>query len=47
MARLLGANGFVVRRDHDLLETASALNMEFRQRSVLQNSRVAIADRPV
>lgn len=45
MAGLLGAHGFTVRRDHDLLVTANGLDMTFRQRGTLKNSRVAIADR--
>ncbi|WP_203727956.1 class I SAM-dependent methyltransferase [Paractinoplanes durhamensis] len=44
MAHLLASNGFAVRRDHDLLVTATALGVRPRQSVSLRNGRVALAD---
>jgi methyltransferase (TIGR00027 family) len=45
MRELLAANGFIVRRDEDLLALAGALPIEIHHRRSLQASRVAVADR--
>jgi methyltransferase (TIGR00027 family) len=45
MAALLGKNGFTVRRDDDLLATATALGGPIGQRGPLHNSRFTVADR--
>ena len=45
MARLLALHGFAVRRDQDLLETATAMGVRLNQRYSLKSSRVAIATR--
>ena len=45
MAALLSGHGFTVRRDDDLLTTATAIGSRFSQRVSLRNGRVAIADR--
>jgi hypothetical protein len=44
MARLLATYGFAVRRDDDLLVTATALGVRPKQSSSLRNGRVALAD---
>ncbi|GIF17976.1 methyltransferase (TIGR00027 family) [Actinoplanes tereljensis] len=44
MAHLLASNGFAVRRDHDLLVTATALGVRPKQSISLRNGRIALAD---
>jgi O-methyltransferase involved in polyketide biosynthesis len=44
MSRLLATHGFAVRRDHDLLVTATALGVRPNQATSLRNGRVALAD---
>jgi hypothetical protein len=45
MRRLLGAHGFTVEHDDDLLTLATALGGPIRQRGSLRNGRVAVAGR--
>jgi methyltransferase (TIGR00027 family) len=45
MAALLSGHGFTVRRDADLLATASAIGSPHSQAVSLRNGRVAVADR--
>ncbi|GIM91786.1 class I SAM-dependent methyltransferase [Paractinoplanes toevensis] len=44
MSRLLATHAFVVRRDHDLLETATALGVRPERATSLRNGRIALAD---
>jgi methyltransferase (TIGR00027 family) len=45
MRELLGAHGFRVRGDDDLVTLAEGLNLSVRQRRSLRTGRVAVADR--
>ena len=45
MAALLGRHGYAVTRDHDLLDTATALALPIRHATSLRHGRVMVADR--